>query len=339
MPYPRFLTVDAGGTNIRQVEFEERGDGRFEQTADPVVTACSSVLRLEDAITDFVGANRIDAVGIAAAGPVNDGVCRFTNLPWVVDRASVAAALKLQARSVAVVNDLEACMYGIDLLPPESFYVLHPGREGATGNRAVISAGTGLGEAGETFDFLTGTRHPYATEGGHCPFAPSNSGRDFELLRYFSLQGKDPTWEDMVSGNGLYRLWEFVRDFHSRHPHAGAIDISRCADRPAEVSRLALAHEDRYCELALSLFVYLYGCEARNLALKTGAKSAFFIAGDIAVKNLARFKADDTFMRAFLYHQVPNIGDLLAGIPVKIVLTNANLIGAARVAQSMFKRG
>src|SRR4030067_940332 len=61
------------------------------------------------------------------------------------------------------------------------FLTLRTGTPNASGNMAVIAAGTGLGEAGLFWD---GQRHhPFATEGGHVSFSPGDE-LEIALLRY-----------------------------------------------------------------------------------------------------------------------------------------------------------
>ena len=57
-------------------------------------------------------------------------------------------ARALHLRSVRLLNDLEALAYGIAILAPDDFVTLNQGAADASGNAAVIAAGTGLGEAG-----------------------------------------------------------------------------------------------------------------------------------------------------------------------------------------------
>jgi glucokinase len=78
-------------------------------------------------------------------GPVKDGRAQTTNLPWLVETSGLAGAAQVEA--LAVINDLKAQAYGIAVLGPEDFEVLNPGSETASGNAALIAAGTGLGQA------------------------------------------------------------------------------------------------------------------------------------------------------------------------------------------------
>jgi len=82
---------------------------------------------------------------LGIAGPVRDGRCEATNLPWVVDSQKIAVEFNIPR--VSLINDLEANAYGIGALEAKDFEILNQGIPGSQGNRAVISAGTGLGEA------------------------------------------------------------------------------------------------------------------------------------------------------------------------------------------------
>ncbi len=113
------------------------------------------------------------------AGPVRRGRSKISNLPWIIDSRDLAKQLKLD--SVGMLNDLEAYAYGIDALDSKDFVTLNEGSEDAEGNRAVISARTGLGVAGLYWDGYR--HHPFGCEGGHSDFAPRNA-LEMELLNY-----------------------------------------------------------------------------------------------------------------------------------------------------------
>ena len=108
------------------------------------------------------------------AGPVRGGRSKISNLPWTIDSRELAQQLKLN--SVGLLNDLEAYAYGIDALESKDFITLSEGSEDAEGNRAVISAKTGLGVAGMYWDGFR--HHPFACEGGHADFAPKRRAAD-----------------------------------------------------------------------------------------------------------------------------------------------------------------
>jgi glucokinase len=150
------------------------------------------------------------------AGPVRGGKCKISNLAWTIDAGDLATQLKL--KSVGLINDLEAFAYGIDGLESKDFVTLSAGLEDAVGNRAVISARTGLGVAGLYWDGFR--HHPFACEGGHCSFSPSNE-MEIELL------------------------------------HSGWLkeQVGTAHDAPALISQLALQNKAAICEQTLSIFV------------------------------------------------------------------------------------
>jgi glucokinase len=80
---------------------------------------------------------------------------------------------------VILVNDVEANARGILALDERDLAVLHAGAADAAGRRAVVSAGTGLGEAALWWD---GTRHhpaegPTWAEGSRPSFSRASSRR------------------------------------------------------------------------------------------------------------------------------------------------------------------
>ena len=87
------------------------------------------------------------------------------------------------------------------------FVTLNQGAADASGNAAVIAAGTGLGEAGL---YWNGQQHlPFAGEGGHTSFAPSDP-LQIELLRFLSHEFGHVSWERVLSGPGLHNIYRFL---------------------------------------------------------------------------------------------------------------------------------
>src|SRR5215471_4519843 len=164
------LAGDIGGTKSRLAAFETEGN-RLNCVVEKVYPS-KEHNGLPEIVADFVKTEGIPARSacFGVAGPVRGGRSRISNLPWTIDSKELAAQLKLS--SVGLLNDLEAYVYGIDALESKDFFTLSEGAEDAEGNRAVISAKTGLGMAGMYWDGFR--HHPFACEGGHADFAPRN---------------------------------------------------------------------------------------------------------------------------------------------------------------------
>ena len=229
--------------------------------------------------------------------------------------------------SVDLVNDLEANAHGISVLAPEDFSVLHPGAADASGNRALISAGTGLGEAGLLADDA-GYR-PYPSEGGHCDFAPQNETESHLLLHLMGRFGH-VSYERVLSGPGLYNIYQFFRDTGRAEEPAWLAEEIRQRDPSAVISENALKGSCELCVKTMDQFVSLYGAEAGNLALKTMATGGLFIGGGIAPKILPKLK-EPGFLKAFTAKG--RVSSLLEAIPVRVILNDKTaLLGAARLA-------
>jgi glucokinase len=260
------------------------------------------------------------------AGPVRDGRSRTTNLPWVVDARALAD--KLGVPAVELINDLEANAYGIGVLGPEDFAVLHEGNRDAEGNAAIIAAGTGLGEAGLYWDGRH--HHPFACEGGHTDFAP-RSETEVKLLRLLLKRFDRVSYERILSGPGLFAIYQFLRDSGEEEEPIWLTEAISQGDPAAAISRAALSRKNELCVRALDLFVSLYGAEAGNLALKVMASGGIFVGGGIGPKILEKLK-DGTFMKAFLAKG--RMRPLLEAMPVRVVLNeHTALLGAAHCAR------
>ena len=319
------LVGDIGATNSRLAVFAECG-GRLEPVVEATYPSRDHV-NLETIIKQFVSSHAlpIDVACFGIAGPVRHGRSETTNLPWVVDARELAQALHI--RAVGLLNDLEAHAYGIAMLAPEDFVTLNQGVPDATGNAAVIAAGTGLGEAGLYWDGLQ--HRPFAGEGGHSSFAPSDP-LQVELLNFLSHEFGHVSWERVLSGPGLHNIYRFLRDTGRGEEPDWLTREMQQHDPPAVISQMALAGTSTLCRQALDLFVTLYGAEAGNLALKIMAIAGVYVGGGIAPK-IIRKLTDSTFIHAFAAKG--RLKPLLQAIPVRIIMNDkVALLGAARFA-------
>lgn len=320
----RILVADVGGTKTSLAIAEADGGplrvGAERRYASRDFACLEEIVRR---YLDETGAS-CELGGFAVAGPVQGGRSRTTNLPWEIDARGLEAVAGL--RSVRLLNDLEAVAWGIPTLGEGDLAVLHPGEAGVEGNACVVAAGTGLGEAGLYWD---GERHhPFATEGGHCDFAPSDE-REVALLAF--LQGRYDgrvSWERVVSGMGIADLFAFVLQRRGGDPGAVALAVAAAEDPGAAVAAGAAAGTCPACREAMGLFASLYGREAGNMALKHLALGGVYLAGGIAPKNLDLLR-QGAFLAAFFAKG--RMAPLMRRMPVKVILNqHAPLLGAAR---------
>lgn len=318
----KILTGDIGGTKTRLALIQREGDSL--RVAREEVYPSGDYPGLEPIIAAFLSqlAEPPDAAGLAIAGPIKGRRCSATNLPWIVDADELERELGIP--HVALLNDLEAVAWGLPALEKDDLHTLQVGLPDATGNRAVIAAGTGLGEAGLYWD---GERHhPFATEGGHCDFAPS-SELECQLADHLHTTFGRACWEDLVSGPGLVSLYRFLLQQQGK---AAPEWLDQSADPAAEIAAHADKGNDAIAIQTLEQFVRLYGAEAGNLALKQMATGGLYLGGGIAPKILSWLQ-EPGFQETFCAKG--KMQGLMEGIPVKVILNDrVALYGAARFA-------
>ena len=319
------LAGDIGGTHAR-LAFFDVADGHFRLVSAAVFPSRDHA-SLDEIVSQFVSssAQHPDAACFGVAGPVRDGRVQASNLPWVVERQRLADELRL--KKTMLINDLEANAWGIATLESKDMVTLNPGQGNPVGNQAVISAGTGLGEAGMYWDGRQ--HHAFACEGGHADFAPRNE-LEIELLRYLSAKFEHVSAERIVSGPGLVNVFDFLRDTGRGKEPQWLTDEMAHGDPAAAISRAALDGKCPLAEQALDLFLQIYGAEAGNLALKLMATGGVYLGGGIAPKLLPKLTGP-LFMPAFV--DKGRMKALLQAIPVHVIVNeNTALLGAARCA-------
>ena len=321
------LAGDIGGTKTNLALFEPKIEGlkvkAEHQFASKDFETFADVLR---AFEEMTNNSKITVACFGIAGPIINGRCRTTNLPW--DISTTDLENHLQIDRIRLLNDLEATAYGMLYLNDDEFVNLNPTASSKSGNLAVIAAGTGLGEAMLYFDGKH--YHPISSEGGHCDFAPTSPRQD-ELLQW--MRGRyegHVSYERILSGSGIYALYEFLAQSTSLPQPVSMLNIAPNLDKNAIISKCALKQKDPLCVETLKLFAEIYGAETGNLALKTLSLGGVYIGGGIAPKILP-FLTDGNFLKSFA--EKGRFKKMLQGMEIKIALNQKTaLLGAAMFA-------
>lgn len=331
------LAGDIGGTNTRLRLVEYRGGVPAVQREARYASA--DFPDVDSALRKFLGSeasSTLDASCLAVAGPVEiTGTGQrvpVTNLPWVIDSAALSRSLGLQR--LQIINDFEAIGYGVDTLSPAAFDELQAGSVGGSGTRVVIGAGTGLGQA-ILVQETQGVR-VLATEGGHIDFGPTDES-ELELSRWLIRHYGRATYERILSGPGLKRLYDFLRETGVGAESEALRVALQQSDPAAAITQAAREGRDPLAVATMDRFVRIYGAQAGNLALATGATGGVYVAGGMAPK-MRDFLGDGRFMSAF--RNKGKMSFLVASIPVRVIIDpDVGLIGAQAVAKSAVRAG
>ena len=261
----------------------------------------------------------VTGAGFGVPGTVVDGRLHAAHVPWVLDAASLAARLHLPRERVVLMNDLVATARGLNKLAPEDFLYLNRGVDHPEENKAVIAAGTGLGEAVLYWD---GHGHRAApSEGGSADFAP-RSDREIAFLSFLKKRLPRVSCEELFSGRGFRPIHEFLA------PDLRHASFDRAAGESAqEITQNALTGACAACVETLDFWTDAFGAESGNLALRVLAYGGVFLAGGIAVKILPLLQKS-TFCTAFA--DKGPLAPILKNIPIAVVLNeDAPVLGAA----------
>lgn len=277
------------------------------------------------------------------AGPVLENSVATTNLPWRIEGRRLEDEFPFE--QVRLINDTVATAHGLTRLGEDKFFIIngaatasqiiagqagqkissshedHTGHADHAGHVGLIAAGSGLGQAlifcdGKSF-------HPYASEGGHTDFAPTNQ-TEIELWGYIYAEKGRVEVEDVLSHAGLETIYLFVSDSAGLAP---AEWFEHADQRYLAIIEMALAGNDEQAVRALDIFIDCYASEAANLALKGMTLGGVFIGGTIAPRILTALDKG-RFMERFVKRG--KMESILAKIPVGVIIEEkAPLIGAA----------
>ena len=325
---PTLLAGDIGGTRSRFALFTLGEDG----TPFPLATheypsrVAPPADHLDRFLTEMAARPAAPALAVAAPAGRLGGIrhARLTNLPWCFDEAGLSASLG--EVPVRLLNDFEAAAHGLEMVSPERLVTLQPGDPIEGGPRALIGAGTGLGQAwlarcGEEW-------RVQPTEGGHADYAPADAtGTAFAA--WLRDRHGHASWERVVSGPGLAAMFRFLCETR-RHTPTQSLEEAREEDLPATIQHAAERGEDPVAVEALERFMFAFGAQAGNLALTLMPTGGLFLAGGIAPRILPHLKSGP-FLAAF--RAKGRMSGLMERFPVQVVTEPAlGLLGAAVVA-------
>lgn len=311
-----FLAADIGGTYTRLLLAEPNATGWRVVREQRFVGA--DYPGLEAIVQLFLGTERPSVACIAVAGPVSEQRVCMTNLPWRLDARELAAHFGIA--QVHLLNDFAAQAYGLDSLPASDLCTLQAGQPQASGVRALLGAGTGLGMAllvrcGEHWQVLP-------SQGGLADFAPVDE-QQLALCAALQQTYGRASQELLLSGHGLERLYGFL---------AGRGVLLGSGPDAREISQAAEQGEPLACA-SLALFARIFAACAGNLALLGLAQGGVYLSGGIAPKMLA-FLQQPEVLQAF--SDKPPMRELLQRMPLHVVLNEQlGLHGAATLAAQL----
>jgi len=352
----RLLAGDVGGTKTNLALFDS--DLGLNHPLTEATLPSKDYSSLEELVQHFLSGleTGVDRASFGVPGPVANGQASATNLPWTMNEADLARVLGIPR--VHLLNDVLAFAHAVPFFQEKDVHVLNQGQAVAGGAMAVVAPGTGLGEAYLTRDGAG--YNAFASEGGHCDFAPGNDleigllqhlrqrldhvsyesvcsgrvapGNDLEigLLQHLRQRLDHVSYESVCSGRGIANIYTYLKESgYAEEPEWLRDQLAKPGD-PAAVIVQAARDQGARCDLCsgtLDLFVSLLGAEAGNMALKVMATGGVYLAGGIPARIIPQLE-QGPFQEAFM--QKGRMSGLLENIPVRVLLNpKSALLGAA----------
>ena len=271
---------------------------------------------------------RITAACFGIAGPVVNGRCKTTHLPWNVSEEHLKK--RFGWSRVQLINDLIATALAVAVLPRRDFLALNAAKPQKGQPVGLIAPGTGLGQA--FLVYHNGRAIPIASEGGHADFSP-HTDADAQLWQYLFRQYGQVSLEKVLSGTGLVNIYRWLRDSgRYREPRWLAESLDK-TDPAQAITAAALDQKHPLCTATLDRFVSIFGAASGNLALTAMTTGGVYLGGGIAPKILSELK-QKRFMSAF--SNKGRFKNYLEKIAVRVILNDkAALVGAASLALEM----
>jgi glucokinase len=279
---------------------------------------------LEAVVEEYLKKRSVKIAGacFGIAGPVKNGRCRTTNIPWEVSEKRLKD--KFSWPRVRLINDLAAMSAATPILKNEELLVLQRGEPRKNGVRGVVAPGTGLG-----MSLMVKAKDYYISlpsEGGHMDFAP-NSEEEVELWRYIRKSMEHVSIERIVSGPGLVNIYRWLIEKNQAQEPSWLVKKMSTQDPARVISETASAGDDFFCGKALKLFVSILGAISGNLALTGLTYGGLYLGGGVVPKILP-FITEENFLHSFV--SKGRFRELLNTIPVYVILNDrAALLGAA----------
>ena len=323
------LAGDIGGTKTVLAVGTNNGERPSLRTSARFTTL--EYADFDTLLTTFINQHcrgvEFDGAVLGLAGPVRNGICYLTNVPWKISSTSIAQRLKVPTGRVNLLNDIEAMGHVVPVLRRDELITLQAGHPLAEGNAALIAPGTGLGEV--VLHRVNVQLLPVPTEAGHTDFAARTSTEQALQHALTDIFGRT-SWEHVLSGPGL----TYIHDFTHAGKTCRAINGENATKPlPEQITESALSQRCPRCVDTLKLFVSALGAEAGNLGLRAVATAGVYIGGGIAPNILEAFQSE-LFLTAF--HDKGPMDQLMSELPVHVIRTaQPALLGAAIAARKL----
>ena len=319
-----YLLADIGGTNIRVMLLNgsEISSLHYYKTSDyrSITEVLSNYLKTTNA--------HPEKMIFGVAGIIQDNITMLTNADFCIDKDELKKSYP--NTQILLVNDFELQGWGILKAKEKDLLALTDKTKEEMGSKLVLGPGTGLGSC-----FLIPTHNEYqvlSSEAGHSSLSALTPNQQ-KILSEITKEEAPLSFEDILSGSGLLRLYQAILKINQQSPDSAWISESETmksafkitetleADifplRPKEVTELAGKKD----EIALLTFWYFFeflGIYASNLALTLKTEGGVYLVGNLLNQPTIRSLLIKSSFKKYFYYK-KYFANYLKNIPVFLV--------------------
>lgn len=313
---PRVLLGDVGGTNTRlELIGPDRGQRHLATFRN------SDFASFEDLLVAFLatqGGPVCAQIILAIAAPISGTSIRLTNCQWQIDADRIRTAT--QAKTVRLINDLEALALSISTLPTSAVRHIFGPAEPAEplGRTLVLGTGTGFNAACAL--------HPaqlnvLPAECGHMTL-PVETEDDLRLRHHLAQGRGRASVERALSGQGLIEIYQWVAQSRGLDPENLTAP---------QIATQAVQNADPCCVKAAMIVLRILGTVCGDLALAYLPHGGIYLAGSV-VRALAPLITTSDFAAELT--KKGRQTHLMQSFTVQLITQDsAALIGCARLVQ------
>lgn len=308
------IVSDVGGTNGRFAIAEYSAVSHLPQLCSVAVFPCNQFGSFADMLSAYLTGLSRDipkTARFAIAGEMEPRCGNLWHFNWDISAGQLERQFEFE--NVTLLNDYEALIYAIPHLSSDDIQTISSVKTGLeSAPFSAFGVGSGLGAA---IGVPSGSKiNVVPTEIGHISFGPKST-QEHELMQHYRGSIDHISVETFLSGSGLIRIFDFLKD----------------ADQPSrtapEITQSAQAVQCETSVRTVDIFMDILASVTGDIALSQGARGGVYIGGGIVPK-IVDLIDQERFMSHF-HHKGPMRG-YVEKIPVHIITAEMpSLLGAA----------
>ncbi|MED5437340.1 MAG: glucokinase [Pseudomonadota bacterium] len=287
------LFADLGATNARLI---------IEDDDSSLILAekykMSDFESIENLISFYLGKNNltksVKSAIIGVAAPILDNDIQFVNNNFEFKISQIKK--KYFPNNLIVLNDVQLQAYSLNAIKSKNIISVGKIKRSEFGPKILVVPGTGLGLA------ILNSNEAIATEAGHINIPHYDSNINNLIETFENLNGRVPTFEDLISGKGISFIYGFIsQNFNHSLSNRKILENK---------------DEDINCVQTKEVLLKILALFLKYSALIIGSLGGIYLAGSL-ISSL--FKDSDLNQFREMFEDSPTMKVFIKNVPLYIL--------------------